>query len=245
MKLTLCLSLGLCSVLSYSGLVADSHVATYELSVQNRVATQQTSPAMQDGLDVQTTVQDPVQMLQTVTDQIMSTLKSKNKNFKKNPSALYHMVENLIFPHVDFVEMARWVVGRNAWQQANAAEKQAFIDAFQTLVVRSYAHSLLEYTDYRLSFSPLRHNQIKEQSRIEVSSMLKGEGRTLHVVYRLLRSGNLWKVYDIVFENVSLIQGYRAQFADAIQGNGIASVIETLQKKNQRLNTNNTSIVQP
>ena len=48
--------------------------------------------------------------------------------------------------------MARWVVGRNAWRAADQATQQAFMTAFKTLMIRSYANSLLEYAHYTLDF---------------------------------------------------------------------------------------------
>ncbi len=178
-------------------------------------------------------LEDPVQMLQQVSHSVMAQIKDQSHHLKKHPSELYAIVDQAVFPHVDFVEMARWVVGRNAWKDANDSVRQAFISEFKTLVMRSYAHSLLEYADYTFEFLPLRTDP-QSHKRLEVTSLVKGDGRVLNMEYRLLRDNESWKVYDIIFENVSLVQGYRAQFAEDIQRNGVEAVVETIRKKNAR-----------
>ncbi|MBP9729659.1 MAG: ABC transporter substrate-binding protein [Gammaproteobacteria bacterium] len=178
-------------------------------------------------------LEDPVQMLQQVTQTVMTKINADASHLKKHPNELYAIVDTTVFPHVDFVEMARWVVGRNAWRDASESVRQSFIKEFKTLVVRSYAHSLLEYVDYTFEFLPLRTDP-QTQKRLEVLSKAKGDGRILNMEYRLVRDNDAWKVYDIIFESVSLIQGYRAQFAEDIQRNGVEAVVETLHKKNER-----------
>jgi phospholipid transport system substrate-binding protein len=178
-------------------------------------------------------LEDPVQMLQQVTHTVMAQINADAAHLKKHSTELYTIVDTTVFPHVDFVEMARWVVGRNAWREANEGVRQSFIKEFKTLVVRSYAHTLLEYVDYTFEFLPLRTNP-QTQKRLEVLSKVKGDGRVLNMEYRLVRENEAWKVYDIIFENVSLVQGYRAQFAEDIQRNGVQAVVETLHKKNER-----------
>ena len=178
-------------------------------------------------------LEDPVQMLHQVTHTVMAQINADASYLKKHSNKLYNIVDTTVFPHIDFVEMARWVVGRNAWRDANDTVRQSFISEFKTLVVRSYAHSLLEYADYTFEFLPLRTDP-QTQKRLEVLSKVKGDGRVLNIEYRLVRENDAWKVYDIIFENVSLVQGYRAQFSEDIQRNGVEAVVETLHKKNQR-----------
>lgn len=177
--------------------------------------------------------EDPLRMLQNVTTQVMAELKSHREELRRHPDKIYTLVDHLIVPHVDFSEMARWVVGRNAWKTASAAVKQEFINEFKTMVIRSYARSLLEYTDQRIEFLPLRE-AIKDKTRLEILSLIKGEGKEpVRMDYRLLHEEDkTWQVYDIVIEGVSLMQGYRAQFEEDVKKGGMKSVIEKMRNHN-------------
>jgi len=181
--------------------------------------------------------QDPIEMLKGVTGQIMTELRQNEDMLREHPDKLFDLIDHIAIPHVDFTEMGKWVVGRNAWRGANDKVREQFLKEFQNLVVRSYGRSLLEYADYKIEFLPLRNKEeMLKKKRIEVSSFLKGEGRSLKMDYRLIDVGNEWKVFDIIMENVSIVQGYRAQFAEDIQRNGLAAVVKTIKEKNTEFN---------
>ncbi len=177
-------------------------------------------------------LQDPVSMLKNVTDQVMSELNQNRAEFKKNPHKLYHLIEQHILPHVDFAEMGRWVAGRNAWKAADAVTQNAFIQEFKTLVIKSYGHSLLEYAGEAIEFLPLRE-AIGDKTRIQILSLVKESGKSpLHMNYHLVRMGDDWRVYDIIIEGVSIVQGYRAQFAEDIKEGGVAKATLKMQQHN-------------
>jgi phospholipid transport system substrate-binding protein len=177
-------------------------------------------------------LQDPIVMLKSVTDNVMRELHTHRQEVRQNSGKLYALVDHLILPHVDFSEMARWVVGRNAWKSADNATQNAFVEEFKTMVVRSYARSLLEYTDQKIEFLPLR-GAIEGKQRIKVLSLIKENGKSpIHMDYHLIRAENNWKVYDIIVEGVSLMQGYRAQFAEDIRQGGLAAAIDRMHRHN-------------
>jgi phospholipid transport system substrate-binding protein len=176
--------------------------------------------------------QDPISTLRSVTENVMQELQTHRQEVRQNSNKLYALVDHLILPHIDFSEMARWVVGRSAWKLADDATKSAFIAEFKTMVVRSYARSLLEYTDQKIEFLPLR-GAIGDKQRIKVLSLIKENGKDpVHMDYNLIRDGDAWKVYDIIVEGVSLMQGYRAQFAEDIKQGGLKAAIDRMHRHN-------------
>lgn len=176
--------------------------------------------------------EDPIKMLEGVTSQVMTVLKENKEDLKRNPNKIYEVVNRYILPHADFTEMAKWVVGRNAWSKASPTLQQSFVAEFKTLVIRSYAQSLLSYNNQTIEFLPLRSSANKE--RVQVSSMIKQPGKkSTRIDYRLLQDSGTWKVYDIIIEGVSLMQGYHAQFAEDVQRGGVAAVVEKLRGHNK------------
>ena len=49
--------------------------------------------------------------------------------------------------------------------------------------------------------------------------------------YRLILKDNVWKVYDLVIENVSLAMNYRAQFSSILSNNSPDKLLEMLREK--------------
>lgn len=177
--------------------------------------------------------QDPISLLERVTSDILTELKKNQKRISADPGSIYHLVDDKILPYVDFIEMARWIAGRNAWRKASQDTKDAFIKEFKTLVVRTYASALSNYTNEKIEFLPLR-KEAGEATRLHISSnILKTNGETIQMDYRLVAHENSWRVYDIVIEGVSLLKGYQAQFSDQIRTQGLAAVVSDIKKHNK------------
>jgi phospholipid transport system substrate-binding protein len=179
--------------------------------------------------------QEPVPMLKGVTDAVLTQLRTHRSELKSHPNRIYNIAEHLIIPHVDFVEMGRWIAGRNAWNKASEAEQNAFIAAFKNLVVRTYATSLLQYTDQTVEFMPLKSGTDRE--RLQVTSYIKGGDRgPIKIDYRLIKHEDKWLVYDIIIEGVSLLKGYQAQFSQDVRQQGLSYVTRKIQGHNTSQN---------
>ncbi len=174
---------------------------------------------------------DPIVLLKGVTERVMKSLKNNRKDYQSNPNHLFALVNDLIVPYADFAEMSRWVVGRNAWTAASETSKKSFADALKNLVIRTYARSLLNYTDQTIDFLPLRQSA-EGKARTIVSSIIRdGAKGSLRLDYRLVRVGNKWKVYDIIIEGISLMQGYRAQFEDDVKQGGVDAALKKIKQQ--------------
>jgi phospholipid transport system substrate-binding protein len=182
-------------------------------------------------LNVAQAGQEPITMLKGVTDSVLAQLRSHQGELKTHPDRIYGIAEHLIIPHVDFVEMGRWIAGRNAWKKASESDQSDFIAAFKTLVVRTYATSLLQYTDQTVEFMPLKSTT--EKARLQVTSYVNGGDKgQIKMDYRLIKQGDNWLVYDIIIEGVSLLKGYQAQFSEDVRQQGLNYVTHKIKAHN-------------
>ena len=55
-------------------------------------------------------------------------------------------------------------------------------------------------------------------------------GGDIAVDYRLIKKSDEWKVYDIIFDGISLMKNYRADFREHVSQNGIESLITSLME---------------
>lgn len=179
-------------------------------------------------------VDDPIQLIDQVTSKMFKALNKNKEKIKNNPKHILRVVDNIIIPHVDFIDMARWVAGRNAWKAASPSIQKGFVNEFRTLVVNTYAQALNAYTNEKLEFEPLRAG-FENKKRILISSHIIRIGQPkIHLEFRLVRSGTTWKLYDLIIEGVSLLKGYQAQFSSRIQQNGLEAVISDLKHHNTK-----------
>lgn len=127
----------------------------------------------------------------------------------------------------DDVELSRRALARN-WNNMDAAQRQEFVQLFRQVLEKAYADKILSYTNEKVVFDRetlLSGNQAEVQTRIITSS------REVPVSYRVILKDGAWKVYDVVVENVSLVQNYRTQFNDILAKNTPEQLLEILRKK--------------
>ena len=68
-------------------------------------------------------------------------------------------------------------------------------------------------------------------SQAEIQTKIVTASKEIPIFYRMISKGGKWKVYDVVVENVSLVQNYRTQFNDILAKNTPEQLLETLRKK--------------
>jgi len=54
------------------------------------------------------------------------------------------------------------------------------------------------------------------------------------VRYSLYRTEGQWKIYDISFENISLVLTYRSSFGATIKSKGLDALITRLENRNRK-----------
>lgn len=184
---------------------------------------------------VAASAQDPMAMLQSVSDQMIAALKKERPNLKKDPSLIYQLTNRILVPHADVAGMSRSVLGREAWQNATPAEQKAFTQAFKDVIIRTYSGALNAYTDETIKFHPLRGGYAGKRT-VEISSdIIRTDGPSVPVNYRLALLNGEWKVYDLNVEGVSLLQSFRSQLsAELSQGKTVGQIAEDLQQRHQQ-----------
>lgn len=175
---------------------------------------------------------DPSNMLRGVADQMIASLKSKKATLSKNPSVVYSLAYNIIVPHADIPEMSKRVLPPQVWNGATPQQRQEFEKEFTWLLVRTYASALAEYTDETIRFYPVRGGY-EGKSTIKVDSeIIRSDGPSIPVSYRLINKGSQWKLYDMVVEGVSLLESFRSQFSDKLSRGDMAELITELKRHN-------------
>ncbi|KTD48880.1 toluene tolerance protein Ttg2D [Legionella rubrilucens] len=176
---------------------------------------------------------NPVPMLETSANQILSTLEKNKATLKNNPQVIYRAVEQSLLPNVDVSGMSRSVLGRQAWMKATPSERQQFSQAFTQLVIRTYASPLAEYTDETVKFLPVRGSLEGRFLRVN-SLIVRSNGKNIPLSYSLVAKNGQWKIYDLSVEGVSLLQSFRSQFAQALQNSNMQELIKQMRERSKK-----------
>jgi phospholipid transport system substrate-binding protein len=127
----------------------------------------------------------------------------------------------------DEVELSRRTLVRN-WSKLTPAQQQEFVGLFEQILEKAYANRILSYTDEKVVYYKeinISENQVEVQTKVITSS------KEIPIFYRVILKDGKWKVYDVVVENVSLVQNYRTQFNDILSSKTPEQLLEILRKK--------------
>jgi len=151
----------------------------------------------------------------------------------KDKQALRTLAEQKVLPHFDFRRMTQLAVGAR-WRQANPAQQQALEGGFRTLLVNTYTNALNMSATGSQTVEVKPAQMKSDQDEVVVHTLVKDPGKeSIAIDYRMARTADGWKVYDVVVENLSLVTSYRGTFASEIDRSGIDGLIKALEEKNR------------
>lgn len=180
---------------------------------------------------------NPVDMLQSIANQMIESLKTNKASLKTNPSLVYSLAYKIVVPHADLAEMSKRVLPPQIWKSATSNQRAKFESEFTKLLVRTYASALSDYSNQTVEFYPVRGGY-QGKSTVDVSSRIaRSDGPPVSVNYRLVLASSGWKLFDMSVEGVSLLESFRSQFADKLSQGNMDDLIQQLAQHNARRGT--------
>ena len=171
-------------------------------------------------------------VVKITVDGVLERLVEEKQELEEHPERIYDLINELVIPHFDFSSMSRWVLG-SSWKKASEEQREVFIEQFKTLLVRTYAKALLEYSNEEIKYLD---TVTKENSNlVTVNTEMKSDGGSVPLSYRLHIASGEWKVVDVSVDGISLISTYRGSFRSEIKKNGLDSLITKLSERNEKL----------
>ncbi|WP_253206932.1 MlaC/ttg2D family ABC transporter substrate-binding protein [Verticiella alkaliphila] len=174
----------------------------------------------------------PDAFVKAVAEDVLNVLKQDKALQEGNVRRINQVVDERVLPYVDFEKTTRLAVGRN-WRDASPQQREQLVQGFRGTLVRTYSGAFRQVSP-QTSIVMLPFRGDAKADDVVVNTQVRQPGsQPAAVDYRLERTSQGWRVYDISVEGIWLIQNYRNQFAQQIQQNGIDGLIATLNQRNQ------------
>ena len=176
----------------------------------------------------------PNDFVQQVADQVLVALKADASVRGGNTTRVNQLVDELILPNVNFEKTTRLAAGRY-WRQATPEQQAALVKAFRGTLGRAYSGAFTRVDDAtNVKVLPLRGEV--DATDVVVKSQVTQRANTQPIAldYRLEKTAQGWKIYDLNVENIWLIENYRNQFAQQISQSGIDGLIQALNQRAQQ-----------
>ena len=176
----------------------------------------------------------PDVLIKMVVTDVMTTVKSDPDIQKGNIPKIVDLVEKKIVPYTDMRRTTEMAMGPN-WKKATPEQQAQLTSEFKNLLIRTYSGALSQLRDQIVQFKALR--AAPDDKEVVVKTVVLGRGDPVPLDYRLEKTANGWKVYDMNIMGVWLVEAYRNQFSNQISQNGIEGLVKFLQDRNKQLAT--------
>jgi phospholipid transport system substrate-binding protein len=169
----------------------------------------------------------PTDQVRQTADRVLSVLQDSRLKSADKQKERRDQIRQIVASRFDFAEMAKRSLGSN-WQKVNNDEQRQFVELFTELLEKSYADQIESYDGEKIVYG--RENVSQDQADVDTKILTK-KGEQIAVNYKLRSAGNDWKVYDVVIENISLVNNFRSQFNRILANASFAELLKKLQSK--------------
>ena len=169
--------------------------------------------------------------VKSVADDVLAIVKKDKAIQNGDQEKIFALAEEKIVPNFNFDHVCKLVLGKN-FSKASKEQQDAFEREFRSLLIRTYASALSKYRNQTIEYKPVR-DAVDDKDVVVKTQILQPGGQPLAVDYSLEQVGDVWKVYDITIEGVSLVTNYLGQFSNEVRQGGMDSLIQKLADKNK------------
>jgi phospholipid transport system substrate-binding protein len=169
----------------------------------------------------------PSDQLRVQVDRVVSVLDDTELRKSARAAERRAAIRRIANETFDFTETSQRALGPH-WQARTPAERDEFTGLFADLLERSYIGKIELYSGEKVAYLG---DTIDGDFATVRTKLLTKQGTEVPIVYRMVRRGDHWLVYDVSIEGVSLVANYRAQFNKIIQTSGYASLVQRLRNK--------------
>ena len=169
---------------------------------------------------------DPLQIVKAADDDVQKILQGSDATTAK--------LAETADKYIDFGELAKRALGTE-WANLKKPQQDDFCATMKGLLRASYAQKAIG--DGRASAKIAYGSEMLNCNEATVLSTVTVKKDDFPVVYKLCRANEKagWKIYDVITDEVSLVQTYNDQFRRTISKKGIDGLLKALKARRVQL----------
>jgi len=167
---------------------------------------------------------DPNALLQGMWSATVLVLQNKDLDYNDKSDK----VDRILSPVFDFPMMAKLTLGEKHWPKLTAAQREEFTRLFVDKLKSSYRDKMFRYTNQTALFKP----PVEARKGVVFIPMeILSERDKTQMLCKFRKSDNVWKVYDVEIEGVSVLLCYRSQVDDILSKGTVEELLARLAEK--------------
>ncbi len=169
----------------------------------------------------------PTEQIRASVDKVLVILKNPQLKSASRTQERRDQLRQVISSRFDFAEMARRSLG-SQWRRLTPKDQEEFVWLYSDLLERAYVGRIEAYDDEKFVYS--REKLDGEFAEVN-SRIVTQRGDEYSLNYKLHFVNGDWKVYDVVIENISLVNNYRSQFNRILSNSSYEELIRRMKEK--------------
>ena len=130
--------------------------------------------------------------------------------FESDPDLFKKKIKDIFEPMVDFRRVSASVMGKENYLNSSTEQRSEFIEVFKNSLLDTYASTLAQWGDQKIvtNFT----NKTTFEKIEDVNQDLLTESNSYPITYKVRKSGEGWKIINIIVNGVNLGLTFRNQF---------------------------------
>jgi len=168
----------------------------------------------------------PTEEIRSAINQGIEIAKGAKLDTEADKAAVVNRLREIVYPLFDFEEMAKRSLGPH-WRRLNPQQQTEFVASFRELLEKTYADKIDLYEGQKVAFN----GETVDKDFAQVDTRVIGKQQSYSVDYRLHLVNGKWKIYDVIAENISLVNNYRSQFNRVLSNSSYDELLKIIKEK--------------
>ena len=174
--------------------------------------------------------QNPYALANEVATKTISDIKA-NKDKLTDKAFANELIEKDLMPYIDSKYAAYKVIGTSL-KTTSPEDREKFTEAFAVYMQENFASVLSKYTNQQII--PAKVQEVDANTKlVSVKMLIHEEGKKdLELILKLRKNSKTgeWKAFDLIGENISMLDAKISELSPVIKNSGIDAAIKKLQE---------------
>ena len=173
----------------------------------------------------------PVEQVRAITNDVICSFIKLHSDNNGTLASTLNLTKKKIIPYINLEYSTEMALG-SYWGQLDSRQKKIFERDMKNSLINEYIGILSDlaiWENIKISVNE-DYSQNENLARVKVSLFLDDDNSSATVTLKLIRK-NRWKIYDLEYQSVSILDIERVGYDSKIKRQGVEKLIQKMLKK--------------
>ena len=184
-------------------------------------------------------VEKPQAVVQNGAEQVREILKKTVVKGSAEEQAQKTKLKKVVDGFLDYRELSIRSLGPH-WKERTPVEQRDFVQLLRDLIDASYTGAIRNNIKFEMKYLPEEIDADGVNASVPTvasAKTSKGKVVSMDILFHMYLKDGKWMIYDIEFDDLSLVRHYRSEFNRKIKKESYAALIEAMKKKLDEVKT--------